>query len=354
MLHSVTVIVFLMVGLLERVAENPDIQVGLVAANNESKGDPRLFPTHQRCAGVVFNRKPDTSQCRLWTRAATLKNNAILFGAKLQYAQNLMGDSSQINGMAHVTLPPVPKIALITGGARRIGRAIALHLAIEGWDIAIHAHRSVKQAHALQKEIEQKGRKASVIIGDVRENTEAIVKEAHRHHQELGALINNASIFVPDTYRDATPAQWDDAMAVNAKAVFFLSQHFARSLPETQRGCIIHISDQRVFNMTPHFATYAMSQFLLHGMTRCMALAFAPRVRVNEVAPGPILPHEQQSADDFHQQCMNMPLGHGGTPATVAHAVSFLLHNDAVTGQTVRIDGGQSLGWQHQSLDTPS
>ena len=265
-----------------------------------------------------------------------------------------MNDSSHIDGMTHTTLPPVPKIALITGGARRIGRAIALQLAIDGWDIAIHAHRSVKQAHALQAEIEQKGRKSSVIIGDVREDTDAIITETLRHHQELGALINNASIFVPDTYRDATPAQWDETMAVNAKSVFFLSQHFVRSLPETQRGCIIHISDQRVFNMTPHFATYAMSQYVLHGMTRCMALAFAPQVRVNEVAPGPILPDEQQSAADFHQQCLRMPLGHGGTPATVAHAVSFLLHNDAVTGQTISVDGGQSLGWQHQSLDTPS
>ena len=265
-----------------------------------------------------------------------------------------MSDSLHIDGMTHTTLPPVPKIALITGGARRIGRAIALQLADEGWDIAIHAHRSVKQAHALQAEIEQKGRNASVIIGDVRDDTEAIITEALRCHQVIGVLINNASIFLPDTYRSATPAQWDETMAVNAKAAFFLSQHFVRSLPETQRGCIIHISDQRVFNMTPHFATYAMSQYVLHGMTRSMALAFAPRVRVNEVAPGPILPDQQQSTDDFRQQCRRMPLGHGGTPATVAHAVSFLLHNDAVTGQTISVDGGQSLGWQHQSLDTPS
>ena len=265
-----------------------------------------------------------------------------------------MSDSPHIDGMTHTTLSPVPKIALITGGARRIGRAIALQLADEGWDIAIHAHRSVKQAHALQKEIEHKGRTASVIIGDLRKESDSIIKESLRYHQTIGALINNASIFLPDTYRDATPAQWDETMAVNAKAAFFLSQHFVRFLPETQRGCIIHISDQRVFNMTSHFATYAMSQFLLHGMTRCMALAFAPRVRVNEVAPGPILPDQRQSTDDFQQQCRRMPLKHGGTPATVAHAVSFLLHNDAITGQTIPIDGGQSLGWQHQSLDTPS
>lgn len=229
--------------------------------------------------------------------------------------------------------------ALITGAGRRVGRAIALYLAARGWDIVLHMCHSdpapiVNELHALK--VKTHVIKASLHQGNCHE----VIKEAFAHGA-VGALINNASVFgIADDEKS-----FADNMNIHVDVPFFLSQSFEKILPATDKGCIIHVTDQRVFNATPYFLSYSVSKLAMSAMTERMALAFAPRVRVNEVAPGPIFPHEGQNPEVFKAQCRRMPLRHGAHPDDVAAAVYFLLTHDAITGARLPVDGGQHLGW---------
>jgi NAD(P)-dependent dehydrogenase (short-subunit alcohol dehydrogenase family) len=237
--------------------------------------------------------------------------------------------------------------ALITGGAKRVGRAIALELARAGYDIAVHYRHSAAAAEALAREIEATGRRAATVDADLADEAAVarMLPRAGALLGPIGVLVNNASLFERDEALDATQAQWDRQMAVNLRAPFVLIQEFARQLPDGEEGAIVNMLDQRVLNLTPHFVSYTVSKAALWTLTQTMALALAPRIRVNGVGPGPILPNDRQSAEQFRTHWSSLPLERQIEPQSVAAAVRFLVEAPATTGQMIAVDGGEHLAW---------
>lgn len=243
--------------------------------------------------------------------------------------------------------PSMPRAALVTGAARRIGRAIALALARDGWAVAVHHRAGRDDAAALVDELTRLGAAAIALEADLADETTAadLIARAAQKLGPLGVLVNNASLFERDAALDHTRASWDAHMAANLRAPVVLTQHFAQALPAAATGCVINIIDQRVWNLTPHFFSYTMSKAALWTATQTMALALAPRVRVNAVGPGPVLPSARQSAAQFEAQWREQPLQCATTPDDIAEAVLYLTHARAVTGQMIAVDGGQHLNW---------
>jgi NAD(P)-dependent dehydrogenase (short-subunit alcohol dehydrogenase family) len=243
--------------------------------------------------------------------------------------------------------PPVPRAVLVTGAAQRIGRVIALALAADGWAVAVHYHRSRDQAEALAAEIARAGGRAVAIAADFTSEaaTAGLVPAAVKALGPLGALVNNASVFERDEAQSVTRASWDRHLETNLRAPFVLMQHFARQLPAACGGAIVNLLDERVRNLTPHFVSYTLSKAGLWTLTRTMALALAPRIRVNGIGPGPTLPSPRQTDEQFRRQWSAMPLGRGTTPEEIAAAVRFILAAPSMTGQMIALDGGQHLGW---------
>jgi NAD(P)-dependent dehydrogenase (short-subunit alcohol dehydrogenase family) len=241
----------------------------------------------------------------------------------------------------------VTGVALVTGAAKRIGRAIALELAHAGYDVALHHHQSAEEADALVRQIAAIGRRAIPIAADL-EDEAAVLRLLPRAVEALGpvtVLVNNASRFQRDEALDVTRAGWDAHMAVNLRAPFVLIQEFARHLPETREGAVVNLVDQRVWNLTPHFVSYTVSKTGLWTLTQTMALALAPRIRVNAVGPGPTLPNERQTEAQFRSQWSSLPLQRQIDPADVARTVRFLVEAKAVTGQMIAVDAGEHLAW---------
>jgi NAD(P)-dependent dehydrogenase (short-subunit alcohol dehydrogenase family) len=238
--------------------------------------------------------------------------------------------------------------ALVTGAGRRIGRAIAIELGNHGWSVAVHYNRSEHDALAVVREIQSKGGAAVAVRADLalESETSGLIDRAVEALGPLGALVNNASVFEPDSTETASRASWDAHMEVNLRAPFVLSQGFARQLPPAARGCIINVLDQKVLNLNPHFISYTVSKSALWTLTRAMALAFAPRVRVNGVGPGPTLLSSHQTEEEFTRLAQRLPLGRGATPQEIAGAVRFLLEAPSITGQMLAVDGGEHLGWE--------
>ena len=243
--------------------------------------------------------------------------------------------------------PTIPRAALITGGAQRLGRAMALALAGAGFDIAIHYHASTDAAEATSNEIRALGRRAVVLRADLscEQPTEALLPRARTELGPIGVLINNASAFERDEWHDTTRKTWDSHMEPNLRAPFVLMQQFARALPTTAEGLIVNMVDQRVWSLTPHFVSYTLSKAGLWALTQSMALALAPRIRVNAIGPGPALPSPRQSQEQFDRQAASMPLGRGTTPDEVGHAALAILCLPAMTGQMIALDGGQHMQW---------
>ncbi|MBN4016223.1 SDR family oxidoreductase [Rhodospirillaceae bacterium AH-315-P19] len=237
--------------------------------------------------------------------------------------------------------------ALVTGAGQRIGRAIALDLARHGWRVALHYHHSPEAAQSLAEEIQQAGSTVVLLKADLADEAETaeLVPRAIKALGPLGLLVNNASVFELDTMATATRQSWDAHMEVNLRAPFVLSQAFANALPPETHGNIINLIDQRVWNLTPHFISYTLSKAGLWTLTQTMALALAPRIRVNAIGPGPTLPSQRQTAEQFSHQAAKMPLGRGTTPEEICAALRFLLAAPAMTGQMMALDGGQHLGW---------
>ena len=243
--------------------------------------------------------------------------------------------------------PPIPAAALVTGGARRIGRALVLALAEAGYAVAIHHHRSRADAAALAAEAARRGGKAVALAADLAD--EAAVTEllpaATAALGPIGVLVNNASIFGDDTARTATRESWDAHLAINLRAPFVLSQKFAALLPQGAGGAVVNLLDERVWNPTPHFASYTVSKAGLWTLTRTLALALAPRIRVNAIGPGLTLPNVRQTPQQFLDRCRVMPLRRGTSPDEIAAAMRFILTAPAMTGQMIALDGGEHLGW---------
>jgi NAD(P)-dependent dehydrogenase (short-subunit alcohol dehydrogenase family) len=256
-----------------------------------------------------------------------------------------------------VTLPPaLPKAALVTGGAVRLGRAICMALAESGFAVAIHCQRSLSAANELAERIQRAGGAASVLQADLgaEAQTVELIERAEHHHGPIGVLVNNASTFERDEWDDATRASWDQHLEPNLRAPFVLMQAMARSLPSTAEGVIINMLDQRVWSLTPHFISYSVSKAALWALTQQMALALAPRIRVNGIGPGPALPSPRQTQEQFERQCASVPLRRGTTPEEVARAVLTILSLPAMTGQMIALDGGQHLQWSPARPDRPA
>ena len=244
-------------------------------------------------------------------------------------------------------VPPVPKAALVTGGAQRIGRALVLALCEDGFGVAIHHRRSGAAAEKLVEMILGKGGKAIALAADLGDEdaVRTLLPRAEQALGPIGCLVNNAAVFATDTVETVTRESWDLHLAVNLRAPFVLIQDFATRLPKSAGGVVVNLLDQRVWSLTPYFVSYTLSKAGLWTLTQTMALALAPRIRVNGIGPGPTLPSPRQSAEEFARQCAVMPLRRGTNPEEIAAALRFMLSAPAMTGQMIALDGGQHLGW---------
>lgn len=241
------------------------------------------------------------------------------------------------------------KTALITGGAQRIGRAIALSLAETGWNIVLQYNHSADEAEKTVAELKAHGCNAAAISASLEEDDAAVTlfDQAVDALGPVTCLVNNAAIFEPDTIETLTSESWAQHIEVNLHAPLVLSRKFAAALPDNESGNIVNIIDQRVLNPTPWFLSYSISKAGLLAQTEILARALAPRIRVNGIGPGPTLPSPRQDPEQFEKQKSATPLGQGATPEEIGAAVCFLLASPSITGQMLALDGGQHLGWDY-------
>ncbi len=239
------------------------------------------------------------------------------------------------------------KSVLITGAGRRIGRAIALDLAAQGWDVAVHHFRSADDARTVVTEIRDEGGRAVTVAADLTDTAavDALIAKAVAALGPLTCLINNASVFEHDRIDTVDRTSWSRHLDTNLWAPLRLTQAFAAQCPSGHNGCVINILDQRVWNLTPDFLSYTVSKTGLWTLTRTLALALAPHIRVNGIGPGPTLPSARQSSPHFEQQWRNVPLERPTPMVEICAAVRFLLEAGSMTGQMIALDGGEHLGW---------
>jgi len=248
--------------------------------------------------------------------------------------------------------------ALVTGAGKRLGRAMALELARQGHDVAVHYATSRDAAEAVADEIRAMGRNAVTLAADLLDETQVtplVAQAAEALGGPITTLVNNASIFDYDNIQTATRRSWDRHMESNLRAPFVLIQQLAAQMPApTQdqagepvaQGLVINMIDQRVHKLTPEFMTYTIAKMGLWALTRTSAQALAPRVRVNAIGPGPTLQGHRQSDSHFQNQRRATILHRGANPQDITAALVYFLHAPGVTGQLLCVDGGQHLGWQ--------
>jgi NAD(P)-dependent dehydrogenase (short-subunit alcohol dehydrogenase family) len=240
------------------------------------------------------------------------------------------------------------KTALVTGAGRRLGRAIALDLAADGWNIVIHYNSSEDEADSAAQSVRAFGMEAATVRCDLSKESDTLtlIDRATAELGPLTALVNSASLFEDDAWNTVTRKSWDDHLEINLRAPFVLAQGFARQLPDGVIGNIVNVIDQRVLKPTPQFLSYSLSKAGLYWLTTTLAQGMAPRIRVNAVGPGPTIRNARQSEADFARQQGATILGRGAAPADICAAVRYLLTASAVTGQMLAVDGGQHLIWQ--------
>jgi NAD(P)-dependent dehydrogenase (short-subunit alcohol dehydrogenase family) len=238
---------------------------------------------------------------------------------------------------------------LITGAGSRLGLSLAMACAKASFDVVLHAKSNLENAALQAKAIQAMGRKAAVVRCDLLDNDD-VGTLIGRANQAIGApidgLVNNASIFEGDSAQDFTAESWNRHFDIHVRAPCTLARELALALPKGKLGSVVNIIDQRVFKLTPNFFTYTLSKAALATATKTLAQALAPEVRVNGVAPGPVLRNVRQAEADFQRQVDATILGTGSPPDSVIEAVLWLLSAAHVTGQVVAVDGGQSLIWQ--------
>jgi len=248
------------------------------------------------------------------------------------------------------------KNVLITGAGNRIGSFIATRLAAEGYSVVIHYHSSALDAENLVAEITRKGSKAAILEADLSDSQQrqALVEKAAKPFGPLTILINNASVFEPDSALTLTEELWDKHFALHAKAPIFLARDFALQLPQGAKGNIINIIDEQVLRYSPDFFSYNLSKSVLWRATRTLAQSLAPNIRVNAIGPGPTLPNARQSESQFAQSVKSLPLQTSASPADIALAIKFLLSTPSMTGQMLALDGGQHLEWRGRDNTPPA
>ncbi len=240
------------------------------------------------------------------------------------------------------------KCALVTGGSKRIGRAIVEYLAHHGYAVAIHCNSSQGEAEALATTINTGGGRAAVVYADLtdRDAVAGLIPEAVAALGPLSLLVNNASVFANDEISTLEHENFDVHFDVHVRAPVFLSQAFAAQRDGRQQGLIVNIIDQRVLRLNPLFFSYTLSKSTLWTATRTMAQALAPRIRVNAIGPGPAFKNDRQSEANFAQQVDYLPLKHGPTLEEFGKTICYFDETPSVTGQMIAIDGGQHLFWE--------
>src|SRR5947209_9846829 len=230
--------------------------------------------------------------------------------------------------------------ALVTGGARRIGRALVTAAADAGYDVAIHVRSVDDEAEAAAADVRARGRKAAILACDLRKEstTVALVGEAEAELGAVTLLVNSASVFEEDAFADMNRASWDAHMETNLRAPLVLAQVFARRLPPDRVGLIVNLLDQRVLNPQPAFFSYSLSKAALWDATRLLAQALAPRIRVNGIGPGPTLRSIHQSEDEFAAEAAGALLARAVDPAEIGQALAYLIDARSVTGQMIAVD----------------
>ncbi len=236
---------------------------------------------------------------------------------------------------------------IITGGATRIGAAIAKKLSGTNKEIIIHYNKSKSKAESLKKELQKKGTKIYLIKGDLSKETDVnkIVKFAKLKLKYFDCLINNASLFENDKLENFTTKSWGKHLRTNLRTPALLSKEFAKNIKGKSNN-IINIIDQRVFKLTPYFFSYTVSKTGLYTLTKTSAMSLAPNIRVNGIAPGPTIKNKRQSAKHFKKQYMATPLKRQVDLEQICNAVDFFIKNRSITGQVISVDSGQSLNWQ--------
>lgn len=250
------------------------------------------------------------------------------------------------------------KRALVTGAARRLGRAMAIELARRGYDVAVHYAASRDQAEATVSDLRGMGRRAEALRADLLDEAQVqalLPRAAELLGGPIGVLVNNASIFEQDSYADATRESWDRHIESNLRAPFVLTQALASQAPAAiadqsgepvAQGLVVNMIDQRVRKLTPDFASYGIAKMGLWAMTRTAAQALGPHVRVNAIGPGPTLQSHGQTEEQFRKQRAATVLQRGANEADICAALGFFIDAPAVTGQLICVDGGQHLAWQ--------
>ncbi|MEO5362757.1 MAG: SDR family oxidoreductase [Magnetococcus sp. DMHC-8] len=235
--------------------------------------------------------------------------------------------------------------ALVTGAGQRIGAACAEALARAGARVAVHAHRSQGAARALCTAIERQGGRAELFVADLADPEEAarLLEQVAARMGVVTLLVNNAAVFPPGTLRDTPLAAWQAVLAVNLTAPFVLMQAFARGLPPPATGVIVNLLDQRIVRPRPGHLAYTVAKEALWTLTRLAAVELAPAVRVNAIAPGPILPAAGDGIEMFRRVAAATPLQRAGSPQDIVDTLFFLIRHTFITGEMICVDGGEHL-----------
>ena len=243
------------------------------------------------------------------------------------------------------------KNLLITGAATRIGKAIALHFAERGWNIALHYFRSSSKAKKLKKIIEQNLVKATLIKADLKnpKQVEKVINLAKRKLGTIDCLINNAALFEKDDISNFTNKSWNDHLNINLLAPAILTKQFANQASKKNTSNIINIIDQRIFNLTPFFMSYTISKSGLQTLTKTMAMRLGPNIKVNAIAPGPTIKSKRQTDRHFRNQVRSTLLKKSVRSEDICDTVEFLINNNSVTGQIIAVDSGQNLSWNKKN-----
>ena len=239
------------------------------------------------------------------------------------------------------------KNLLITGAATRVGKAIALHFAERGWNIALHYFRSSAKAKELKKIIEQHWVKVALIKADLKnpKQTEKIIPLAKKKLGAIDCLVNNAALFEKDDITNFRTKSWNDHLNINLLAPTILTKQFAKQASKKATSNIINIIDQRIFNLTPFFMSYTISKSGLQTLTKTMAMRLGPNIKVNAIAPGPTIKSKRQTDKHFRNQVRSTLLKKSVRSEDICDTVEFLINNNSVTGQIVTVDSGQNLSW---------
>ena len=243
---------------------------------------------------------------------------------------------------------PNQKIALVTGGAKRVGAAIARSLVEAGYAVVVHANNSLDEAEALAAELGQSSGEVKAIRADLSKEADrdGVIAKAMACFGPLSLHVNSAAIFRSDRLPDFSDATFFDHMTVNLLAPLRLARDFAAQALPQSNASIINLVDHRVLKLTPQHFTYTLSKAALYAATATMAQELAPNIRVNAIGPGPTLPNPHDGAIGLQHEASGVPLGHMVDPYDIAEAVLYLARAKSVTGEMIAVDSGQHIGWQ--------